>query len=535
MKTISSPFISAILAIVLLLPPCAGMAQDHWTQEESGTNQYLLSIDDTEGLLRTCGGAGVLLQSTGEGSWQDGSLETMEFLVSIDFSDAQHGTAAGTGGFLATTSDGGLSWTTILEGWMITHSKVLAFDELTVLTLGKATINNGQWHKTTNGWEEYITDNYFPVWEEVGFESEFIDAQLVGDTLFGLMWLHTFGPEFGALVTSVDLGENWETRMILDFHPYALNWIGDEICYIVGEYGNMLRSWDGGASWTHLNCGTNMDLLSVEFTDAFTGYAAGFWGTLMKTLDGGATWAQLASPSLETLSAIHFRDEEEGWIVGEKGTILHTTDAGGYGFDVNLPPTGFSVLSPEPMAAVGPGAVQFSWTPSTDPEGEDILYRFRLMSMHWDTTFTTSETACSIDLSARIITDVPMEVYYLVVAEDGVLRTEGSAGIRNLWYDPALTAVEEHHSLPRTTALHDAYPNPFNPVTEICFELSSSEWVRLAVYDLLGREVASLVNQPLAAGGHKVVFEGAGLTTGVYFYRLEAGDFCQTKKMLLVK
>jgi hypothetical protein len=89
--------------------------------------------------------------------------------------------------------------------------------------------------------------------------------------------------------------------------------------------------------------------------------------------------------------------------------------------------------------------------------------------------------------------------------------------------------------LPREFLLSQNYPNPFNPSTTIRMELPRSSVVRLSVYDVLGREVSVLVNDRKNAGVHEVKFDGSNLASGVYFYRLTAGDFVQSKKLLLLK
>ncbi|MCS6988941.1 MAG: T9SS type A sorting domain-containing protein [Chloroherpetonaceae bacterium] len=83
--------------------------------------------------------------------------------------------------------------------------------------------------------------------------------------------------------------------------------------------------------------------------------------------------------------------------------------------------------------------------------------------------------------------------------------------------------------------LEQNYPNPFNPTTTIAYVLPKAEKVSLKVYDVLGREVATLVNEVKGAGAHATTFDAANLASGVYFYRLQAGSFSQTKKMMLVK
>ncbi len=83
--------------------------------------------------------------------------------------------------------------------------------------------------------------------------------------------------------------------------------------------------------------------------------------------------------------------------------------------------------------------------------------------------------------------------------------------------------------------LSQNYPNPFNPATKINFSVLADGWVRLKVYNLLGQEVATLVNQQLRAGKHIATFNGSTLSSGVYFYKLEAGSFTSIKKMMLLK
>jgi hypothetical protein len=107
------------------------------------------------------------------------------------------------------------------------------------------------------------------------------------------------------------------------------------------------------------------------------------------------------------------------------------------------------------------------------------------------------------------------------------------------WYVQGylLTSVEEKpvEKLPVEYQLKQNYPNPFNPTTTIEFEIPERVNVKLIVYDILAREISTLVDKELEPGKYKVNFDAKNLPSGVYFYRLEAGKFASVKKMVLVR
>jgi hypothetical protein len=98
-----------------------------------------------------------------------------------------------------------------------------------------------------------------------------------------------------------------------------------------------------------------------------------------------------------------------------------------------------------------------------------------------------------------------------------------------------VTDVEPDALRPTQYALSQNYPNPFNPTTKIQFTIVDRQLTIVKVYDVLGRDVKTLVNEVKPPGSYTVQFDGSGLSSGLYFYRLQAGDFVQTKKMLVVK
>ncbi|MEO8210146.1 MAG: T9SS type A sorting domain-containing protein, partial [bacterium] len=90
-------------------------------------------------------------------------------------------------------------------------------------------------------------------------------------------------------------------------------------------------------------------------------------------------------------------------------------------------------------------------------------------------------------------------------------------------------------SIPKDFILSQNYPNPFNPKTVISYQLAVSNFVTLKVYDAMGKEVATLVNQKQNSGRYQVNFEGSNFSSGVYFYKLNTGGFTDTKRMILIK
>ncbi len=103
------------------------------------------------------------------------------------------------------------------------------------------------------------------------------------------------------------------------------------------------------------------------------------------------------------------------------------------------------------------------------------------------------------------------------------------------WTSGASRIEQIGADVPRTFLLEQNYPNPFNPSTTIRYQLPVASEVKLEVYDVLGKKVAKLVNERQAAGVYQVIWNANGLSSGTYFYRLQAGQFVQTRKMMLVK
>ena len=115
---------------------------------------------------------------------------------------------------------------------------------------------------------------------------------------------------------------------------------------------------------------------------------------------------------------------------------------------------------------------------------------------------------------------------------DGMLVSWGlifnKGDITNIETNPEPITLKEY-------ILNQNYPNPFNPSTSIQYAISSKQLVTLKVYDILGSEVATLVNEGKSVGAYEIKFDASKLSSGVYFYQLKAGNFVDTKKMILIK
>ncbi len=105
----------------------------------------------------------------------------------------------------------------------------------------------------------------------------------------------------------------------------------------------------------------------------------------------------------------------------------------------------------------------------------------------------------------------------------------------DLSFGPALGVDEPRTSLPSGFELSQNYPNPFNPTTKVSFAISHSSFVTLRVFDVLGREVATLVNEVKQPGDYTVGWNAVGIASGTYLYELRSGTFSQTRKLILAK
>ena len=177
--------------------------------------------------------------------------------------------------------------------------------------------------------------------------------------------------------------------------------------------------------------------------------------------------------------------------------------------------------------------IQLDWQPSIywGPRAYKIIRK-----IGYPSTPTDFETLAYVPFSELQYIDSNVVIdstYTYGVIAMNIYGYSDTSNFATITVDPVTTLNEESRFT--SYSLDQNYPNPFNPSTSIQYAVSSRQFVTLKVYDVLGNEVETLVNEEKSAGEYEIEFDAEGLTSGVYFYQLKAGSFVQTKKMVLSK
>jgi len=226
---------------------------------------------------------------------------------------------------------------------------------------------------------------------------------------------------------------------------------------------------------------------------------------------------------------------------------------------VNQPPGDFTILSPADgdtimITSDNLGSSQlFAWSGSTDPNGTQVEYEacFTVSSPFDqfcdDNGTSTAQFVPMADIAGYIDsvnqvagTGVVLTLSWTVYASDGLAEIEATNGPRSITFDAGFVLSIDEDLLPDIFALHQNYPNPFNPVTTIRFDVPDESHIRMDVYNILGQQVATLVNSTLQPGFHAIRWNGTNdmgkpLASGMYIYKIQAKDFISVKKLVLMK
>lgn len=189
------------------------------------------------------------------------------------------------------------------------------------------------------------------------------------------------------------------------------------------------------------------------------------------------------------------------------------------------------LTSPQNNAEISASEPSFEWTSSEMASSYvfELSTHDNFSSVLFDSTFTAPDT--SMVITQQILAN-DSTYFWRVKAVAGELESTWS-NIFNFTVN--LDVSIDPESVPEEFQLKQNYPNPFNPSTQINYALPQASYVKLKVINTLGQQVATLVDERKSAGNYSITFNASGLSSGFYFYSIEAGDFRQTKKMLLIK
>jgi len=191
-----------------------------------------------------------------------------------------------------------------------------------------------------------------------------------------------------------------------------------------------------------------------------------------------------------------------------------------------------SLITPVDSVNFLPLTPTFDWT---DVPGA-ATYRFQISTVSNFATIVLSASGLTNSgyvISTSVLT-ICMRYYWRVKAFNSSDSSSWSAVRTFTTVCP--TGVKQISSeIPAEYKLYNNYPNPFNPSTNIKYQITNNKFTTLKIFDVLGREVKTLVNEFQKAGVYEVSFDATDLTSGIYFYRLQSGDFNEVKKMILIK
>jgi hypothetical protein len=407
------------------------------------------------------------------------------------------------GVFLSTNN--GSSWTAVSEGL-----PRLAYDKTNIECLATSGTNL---FAGTSGGVVFLSTNNGTSWTAVNQGSEVRCWASIGQRLF-------VGTSNQGVFCSTNGGSHWSSAgnnglpnmgsIIIEINSLAS--IGQNL-YAGTIYGVFL-STDDGTNWSAVNTGL---LRSEEYGDyvgikclavSGTNLLAGAYNGVFLSTNYGTSWGALDSAS--TLGSVRSLAIVGTNLFAATPNGVHRSTSNGALWTAvntglaNTSVAAFAVAGTDLIAATGNG-VYVSTNDGTSWKGLD-----------------SASTLGSVQALAIMDTNL-----FAGTAERGVWRRPLS--------QIATSVGTVASQLPSEYLLSQNYPNPFNPSTTITYELPKASQVSLTVYDILGREVCVLVNEKKDAGVHEVKFDAAGLASGVYFYRMTAGTYVDTKKLLLIR
>jgi photosystem II stability/assembly factor-like uncharacterized protein len=499
------------LAIILILLLQSSGYPQFWDYQISGTTQHLNGVymlDTQTGWI--CGNAGTLLKTTNGGQNWTQVNATANDLNSVLFKDANIGVAVGDNGTIIRTINGGANWSVVASGTTEQFRKVSSGSGNTFFAAGD------------NGLISVSTDNG-ATWN---LKNAGTTLRLKGTaaTASNKVWI---AGENGVIKYSADGGSNWsdQTSGITNNDINDIQFINESIGFAGADGSNFIFTTDGGQNWAPRNSGIFFDMEGIYFQDANIGWGVSIVGTIFFTTDGGSSWSSQPCGSAFTLREAHFLHQGKGWTVGDNGTVVMYTD--------NTVPVELNSFS----AYVTGNNVSLKWSTATETNNSGFQVERRSPSptpSFREGTFDNWENIGFVDGHG---TSTEQQSY--LFNDDNLSAGKYMYRIKQIDFDGSFEyyelASEVTVEAPNTFSLSQNYPNPFNPTTLIQFSIPVKGNVTLKVYDIIGNEVATLVNENKEAGVSEVRFNGEGLSSGLYLYQLKSSTFIKTMKMTLIK
>ncbi len=324
----------------------------------------------------------------------------------------------------------------------------------------------------------------------------------------------------------------------------------------------MFKSTDLGKSWTltNLTADTLMPVYNVLAVNDDTLFTSTFYN-LRKSTDGGNSWEVLPIKTGESAKALFYKDNIL-WLIGVQSfqlVLYKTTDLGNSftslysGFDTFEINNSISVLNNGYVFLSSRNITLAGITRSTDfgLEWEQVLNNENTVPIVYandsglvitgTTVFSNNDTNkvyLSTDYGTNweffvqptifgtAITDIKQDnngIYYFGTSSEGLFKVD------------IITDIAGEPDYKYKFSLSQNYPNPFNNSTVVQYEISVSGLVTIKIYDVLGREIKTLVNDIIKTGKYSIKFNADNLPSGVYFCRLKSGNYVQTRKMILLK
>jgi photosystem II stability/assembly factor-like uncharacterized protein len=358
----------------------------------------------------------------------------------------------------------------------------------------------------------------------------------------------------GAVLHTTDGGQSWSVSAI-QTNCIAIQMLNQNMGYAGGQSGIIWKTTDSGITWNYHGTIGNA-ITDIEFPPqpADTGYASGLEGSIGMISPAGITSMQ--SGIVGHVDDLSFPEtKDEGWFVGEGwGMIRHFINGLWTPDQIHISGyhNGVDFVDNQNGWAVGDRILHTTdgqtWNEQTNP---DTLGRVML-----DVFFLNANEGWIVGNQGLILQTTNGGTIWTLEANGlnntlltGVQFTSSTNGYitgnnKTLLKYTQLTSVEDEAEKPLEFSLHQNYPNPFNPSTKIRFEIpgqarNDNALVTIKVYDVLGNEIATLVNEEKPAGTYEVEFQSSvgshQLASGIYFYKLTAGNYIQIKKMVIIK